>query len=832
MGEPRSVWMPSYSAGALLTRIGALLLGCSLAQPSSASCPMGETYSNLTQPMYHSIQRADTGFLSVVVTSFLHTIQPNSFPKDLLFTFVNGTTNTYSNEQTIKKVLLYEVGFLVCAAIGIVYIILMPVVGFFLACCRCCGNCGGQMYQQQTKAVDCRRRGLYWATLLTTLVILAGNICMFFSNQSLKKSVDDSSLELNNTLDNLQTYLNAVPLQIDNVLLESNNTVESVKRDLSEIGPLLGSAIQKDLQVPLYPALQSVRDISQVVNSTAVLLVSLNSTLSQLQTSTSALQANVQSVRDNINRTLTNSACSGCIAEQSVLKKLTFDTTIKIPNLYSLQSAVDNATKANLSSKVVQGEDFFASIPKIVTNDTKNVVQNGNQQLEDIMRQISAVKGDLPVTALNNVSETLSNAKNYVGKYSPDIEWVDFIRWAVCITMCSVVLLVIVCNLLGLFLGPMGLSPRDDPTERSGTADCGGTFLMAGAGLSFLFSWLFMLLVLILFLLGGNVYTLLCQPWSNGQLLQIIDTPGLIPGLNLGKLLGLKTNLTLSEVYNDCEQNKPLWTTLHLYELINLNDLLNVSKYTAEIQQNFDRTEIKLPRINLLTPEINQQLSSFSDTAHGINFSSVRQQINNIYNINVNETAKVLEELARIQTNQSIKNELVLEATNLTKIQTDIETTIIPKLIQLNSSINSLSVIASQINGTIKNVFSKVGIAQNFLNSNITQVVKAESQVFLDCMIGYITAYADWANFTITQQVGLCGPVAKAVDSAEEIVCKNVTESLNAFWFSLGWCLIFLIPSIIFSIKLAKFYRRMKHSDVYDNHIPMHSIPRAHTKHF
>uniref|UniRef100_A0A4W5KKH0 Uncharacterized protein n=1 Tax=Hucho hucho TaxID=62062 RepID=A0A4W5KKH0_9TELE len=93
--------------------------------------------------------------------------------------------------------------------------------------------------------------------------------------------------------------------------------------------------------------------------------------------------------------------------------------------------------------------------------------------------------------------------------------------------------------------------------------------------------------------------------------------------------------------------------------------------------------------------------------------------------------------------------------------------------------------------------------------------------------MGYFTAYADWANFTITQQVGLCGPVADAVDSAEVIVCSNMVKSLNAFWFSLGWCMIFFVPSIIFSINLAKFYRRMKHSDAYDNHIAMNVIPRA-----
>lgn len=55
---------------------------------------------------------------------------------------------------------------------------------------------------------------------------------------------------------------------------------------------------------------------------------------------------------------------------------------------------------------------------------------------------------------------------------------VYFFRWGVCLALCCVVLLVVVCNLLGLVLGPVGLKPKADPANRSCTADCGGTFLM------------------------------------------------------------------------------------------------------------------------------------------------------------------------------------------------------------------------------------------------------------------------------------------------------------------------------------------------------------------
>lgn len=70
------------------------------------------------------------------------------------------------------QAVLYEIGFLVCAIIGVLYIILMPIVGLILACCRCCGNCGGKMYQKQTSSIHCRRRTLYWGLFTTTIIIL------------------------------------------------------------------------------------------------------------------------------------------------------------------------------------------------------------------------------------------------------------------------------------------------------------------------------------------------------------------------------------------------------------------------------------------------------------------------------------------------------------------------------------------------------------------------------------------------------------------------------------------------------------------------------------
>uniref|UniRef100_A0A667Y7L1 Prominin 2 n=1 Tax=Myripristis murdjan TaxID=586833 RepID=A0A667Y7L1_9TELE len=738
-------------AGAFRAAVGVLLLGFSLAQSTvpQPQCPKGVAPHSLNQPHYLNNSAVDTGvgFMKDIVQSFLHTVQPNPFPQGQL---------SFVSLCLCFQALQYEVGFLVCAAIGIIYIVLMPLVGFFLACCRCCGNCGGKMHQEQTSGMHCRRRALYWSTFITTLIILAGNICMFKSNEALKVSVDKSAEDLNITIDNLHIFLGAVYLTLMLVLLCVCTETISTSNQLRE----------------------------------------LNSSLARLQSSVNLLQANVSDVKNRINRTSLNPNCINCGSLQPELQKLTLDTTITTSSLTELQSGVDEVIKADLKSQIRKVEDYFSSIPQRVTNDTKDVVQSTKQQLEEIKTQISQVKNDIPLSALSNVSDRLDQLQREIGTVTPTVDTAEYIRWTVCVALCCVVLLVVVCNILGLLLGPLGLKPKADPADRSCTANCGGTFLMMGAGFSFLFGWLFMIVVLLLFLLGGNVYTLVCQPWDNGELLKFIDTEGVIPGFQLGPMLGLKSNLTLTDIYSDCEKNRPLWSTLRLYELVDLEDLLNVSKVghnlTSQFTQLLSNTDITLSTITFLSPDVQNQLSSFSAKADGIN---------NISSINLNTTADKLEELATVQTNDGIKAELRAEARDLRQIQTNIEITIIPQLVS-SSAIVCLGLV-----------------------SECTHIYTyMESREFLDCQMGYFTAFADWANGTVNSVLAKCCAVTYC---AYACVCFF---PCNAFWFSLGWCLIFFIPSIIFSIKLAKYYRRMDSSDVYDNHIIMNHIPRAQMK--
>nr|XP_055025818.1 prominin-2 [Misgurnus anguillicaudatus] len=771
--------------------------------------------STLTQLNFNS------GFMSPIVNSFLDSVKSRPFPKDLLIGMIQ---NMAVAQDSIKKVLEYEIGFLVCVAIGILYIILMPLIGLIFACCRCCGNCGGRMYQKQTSKMNCKRRTFYWFTFFITVIILAGNICMFISSTNTSETLKRTPTELSSILDDVKSYLATVPKQLQQVVDESSATVDEVQNNLN--GSLLGTFIQNGLADHLSPALNSITDLAQVINSTGVSLKHVNKTLEQLTPKVDDLRRNLSAVQQRINNTL-HSGCVDCTSLQTDVDKLTLDTDLNFPDQNDLMSAVNKAENADVIGQANKGKEFFDSIPEKARNATKESVQVALLELDKVKSQIAGVTKGLPLNALDMISSPLNKTQTYISTYSSYIQLSSQISQAIGLVLSCLILLVVVCNLLGLLLGAAGLKSYDDPSERSCTSNCGGIFFMIGVGFSFLVSWIFMLVVLILFLVGGNTYTLVCEPWQSGELIRVVGTPGVIPGFDLSTTMNLKTNLTIVDVYSDCQMNKSLWTTLHLYEIINLNDYLSISKYTGNIYNSFDSAQINITNITILTSETESQIHNFSNSATSTNFSSIMQQISDISDINLISSAQDLEDLASKQSNQTIKNELNSEAKELRDIQTAISSTIMPSLLDLNSTIKNLSATASQINGTVENVLKKVAIAQDILNYNISQIVKTGSKAFIDCQLNIFTTFVQWANQTITQQLGACGPAAKAINRSEDLVCKHLVGSLNGFWFSLGWCMMFLIPSIIFSVKLAKFYRRMECTDVYENKVMMNPFPRA-----
>ncbi|NWX49775.1 PRM1A protein, partial [Steatornis caripensis] len=93
---------------------------------------------NISQPVYGPGPKApgsSTPGLVGMVHGFLQLVQPNALP-------IGGWGSSEMPALCclsffLSQLLLYELGFLVCMAIGLLFIILVPLVGCCFCCCRC-----------------------------------------------------------------------------------------------------------------------------------------------------------------------------------------------------------------------------------------------------------------------------------------------------------------------------------------------------------------------------------------------------------------------------------------------------------------------------------------------------------------------------------------------------------------------------------------------------------------------------------------------------------------------------------------------------------------------
>ncbi|NXK18507.1 PRM1A protein, partial [Arenaria interpres] len=221
---------------------------------------------------------------------------------------------------------------------------------------------------------------------------------------------------------------------------------------------------------------------------------------------------------------------------------------------------------------------------------------------------------------------------------------------------------------------PLGLKESVLPTQRSSLSNAGGNFFMAGVGFSFIFSWLLMLLVLVTFVLGGNIYMLVCESWRSQQFFQLLDTPGLIPGFNLSELLGQEGGTTnFSEMYRQCQQNAALWQTLHLDQSVSLDELLNISQYTGEISTAFEKVNITLSPISLLSQKQRGLLLNASRDGQPPDFTRTLEQLDqNITRGSLLDLATKLEQLAD-KADVDVKEKLKADAQSLRELDKEMQ---------------------------------------------------------------------------------------------------------------------------------------------------------------
>ncbi|XP_051514848.1 prominin-1-A isoform X7 [Myxocyprinus asiaticus] len=822
-------------------------------QSSSPSAPGRRTldFGFVPSGVYETVAYYEPGAIGILFNmmhAFLFVVQPNPFPEDLVIRVAKDKFGAIQSEY--QKVIYYEIGFVVCAALGLLFTVLLPVVGLLFCLCRCCDNCGGEMHQRQRKNADCLRGLLTTLLLTSTFIITAGVLCAYAANQNLSSQLKNMRRLVKNNLKDLHTFADQTPAQIDYLISQYGTVKDHVLYDLDNVGLLLGGRIHEELGKDVQPALDVALSIAGTMQDTKDALENVSLTLETLQEGTGKLQSNLSMVRGSLSNALNDPVCTDlrsnaaeiCRNIRSAIPRLEIAANYSsLPDVTDKLDKVNEVLKTDLSHIVEKGFASFNDTPTMVTEQTRNVVEGVKVLLDDIGSNITNFTKLFPVhSSLTNFTKMITHTHSQIEDIYPKIDQLDFYRWICCITLCCMVVLILTFNFLGLLCGILGFDRHASPTTRGCVSNTGGNLLMAGVGFSFLFSWVLMGVITALFMAGGNLEKLVCEPFQTRQLFKVLDTPNLIhPGWRNfipGYLYhDPEMDLTVDSLYSNCKDNRGIYAALHLDKIFNLSSFFNTSVYSKDMSRKFEGVKVDLRGIILLESDGKQNLISFTETGiTEINFAAYLEELNKgVTRIDLLTFANDLDTQADQLPKGTLQTSLKGHANTIRQIHIQ---QVIPleqsmKYVKarstLNHSIRLLERTASDLPIRVSEVLAAVDAAQFIISHNATFVVLQETEKYKQTIIGYFKQYMDWIRTSLAMEVATCKPLSNIVDTAEILGCSFLLDSMNTFWFGLGCSTLFLLPSIILSVKLAKFYRRMDTEDVYDDieTIPMKTIP-------
>uniref|UniRef100_A0A8C2JU63 Prominin 1 b n=1 Tax=Cyprinus carpio TaxID=7962 RepID=A0A8C2JU63_CYPCA len=759
------------------------------------------------------------GVLFHTVHAFLYVVQPNPFPKDLIVKMVQQNMGGIKGND-YKKVcvcvclvaIYYELGFIVLTALGVIFVLFVPIVGLCFCVCRCCENCGGEMHQRQKKNGDCLRAHYFKLFMCVyCFVYRVGVMVAYAANQNITNQIKSTRRFVSTNIRDLKSFANYTPAV--------------------NIGTLLGGQIHNQLEREVVPALDNALRMTTAMRESKEALESVTTSLEILQEGTGRLQNSLQSERASLSNTLNDPACSNgdvthtCNTIRGTLSQLALSANFHgLPEVEAPLANLDAVLKTDLSNIVQKGYSSFNDTPRLVREQTKEIVSEVKGLLDKSGGEIIGFTKMFPLEpALENFTKFLTESQKNIEAYYPQIDQLDFYRWIGCVVICCMVVLVLAFNFLGLLCGSCGYDKNATPTTRGCLSNTGGNLLMASVGFSFIFSWVLMGVVVTTFVVGGNIEKLVCEPLANRQIFKvlIIDTPYMVHPAKKNFLPGMlfqDPNIDLTVGSIDCYENNGLYSALQLETKFNFNKFLNAT-YNPELTKIFNSVNVDLKGMFLLEQEGKNNLVDFANTGIGdIDYQAYLTEVNKgVTVVDLLSYANELEAQADQLPRGALENALKGHASSIRQIHKEQVVPMEQAMGTLSQSIKLLQKTSRELPIKVTNVLNAIEAVEYLIANNASHVVKQETDKFIKNIMGYFSQYTEWVKHSLEMEVAQCKPISNIIDSLEIVACSFIVDSVNTFWFGLGGCCLLLIPSIIMSVKLAKFYRRMDTEDVFDD---------------
>ncbi|XP_062603983.1 prominin-1-A-like [Saccostrea cucullata] len=777
-----------------------------------ASVPAGTKYKTT-----NSYNDGGLGALFAFARSFINTIQSKPFPFDLIKKIMNGE---FDIGGQYMELINYAMGFGICVVIGLLYVVFLPLCGCCFCCCRCCGNCGGDMKAEYDDNEDCKRMGYAQAVFLLAILMTASAGCVYATNSRFTLALDYADGNIADNLDDIYAYSKNIQSQFRYIAIDMYTIVaDAIIRDISGMGAVLTSKIFAVLDIdPVINAVLALdKNLNEIDNNLDTVIADKNSLVSAantLSSSLSSLKSGIDSTKTSCASDCTpTTACDGFDTSQMTMNA----DFSALPDLSSVQTAIKDVVAKNLTKVALEAKTSLDNMQVTIDSETSSI-QSSLQSTLDTFKSTLNTMVDSFLAQVNDAFNT-RELKTSMGNFFKSALEYDVYRQYFGYGLMAIFSFIPVLLIVGILCGCCCKKKDVKPTQRGGCESCGGCLLILAVALMFIIGALLMLLTTVAFMIGGN-FEKICQTFFDMSIFRdFVDQNG-IPGFNLGQMLlnDPNANISLYATFLGCRLNKAPFELLQLNQIIPIDNYLNYSQYMGDIDTQINQisSAVDLSSYKVLTPDMEQSLNDFKNSGiDNINFTSINQTLSqSIVTIDLNSMISAMEAIrdkctgtSRNNWIQHIDDTKTIRDTHLPAVETA-KTTLQTSMGQLEGSIGGVT-------SKIDNVISTAQTADNQIQTNATAVLTDVALTYKNLILGYIDSYIERTRWLIFNDLANCLPLWNMYESFTTMLCSYTVDALNGFWFGTGWALVLFVPVIITSVKLSKYYRRMKECEGY-----------------
>ena len=735
----------------------------------------------------------------------------------------NAFFETWSTNSTVY--ITWLVGIIVLAVFGVVMCILVACTCCIVCCCRVlCANCGAERTQNLTPS--CTLVNLcIWSPILLVFLFMCILGCLF----GILSYVS------------FNTYVESAPTIYDNSLDFINDTLSGLSNQLE-------FTIQTQLNATFEATIMQVQALfdNSFGDRLDGLVTELNSSvdvIDALKVSANALQADLTSASSLI--TNFNNAASALTTKLGDLQTQCGSAGIDCSSIpSSVTTGLSASNVPDISAEVME-------LNQLDTSDLTNVVANVTSRIDSEVSTLRGTFDDLDILASFDIGNTFTTLASTIGQSLTSFRFnnlltslnippasflttysvVSKIVLAVVIIVFVSIIINVLFAVVGLVIAIFGYDSEAKPSMRSTLSNTGAILLTLSSYVG-LFMTCIMIPILVVIFSLGSVLTTVSQPLVDQSILTYLAPclSSFSQDIQAGNFGTFTLQVNITHIFTACQNGDTLLDALQAGDLANqiinnVSGLLNdeVQNIRGQINPNVISDGIidsYMASINMYdTGDFN--FDAANSLTADLDTTQVVQNINNARGPLMNLISTINSGPSSSTSNavRASAEEILLDLDNL-------ETNLIPQantiIASTQGNLNALTTGLTEVNVTLTMAFATV----TEFASNLTGLTNGLIDNSISTLEGNALTYLIYVRDNIPK----CRFLPEFYTAVVDVICLGVLRNFNALWFCLGWALIFLLLSGIFSFIVARYTVRREHESWFeeeDENTRDNSVPKG-----